>query len=557
MARKSRKNTEATPEEKAAQSNYNHNSSYNRPTYKVAAYIRLSVEDNNRRGDSLDTQKNILQNYLTANPELRLHDYYVDNGTTGTNFSRPAFQKMLSDAEDGVINCIIVKDLSRFGRNVIDTGYYIEKYLPSIKVRFIAVTDDFDSHSVNPADGIMLPLKNMINEAYSLDIGRKIKAQQRQAMQAGDYVGGRPPYGYLKHPDNCHKLIIDPDTAPVVQQIFEWAYQKAGLEDMARRLNEAGVITPSYAKKAKGLITNDNLLGNSKWQTRTIAVILSCETYTGDLVQGKSKVISHKQVPADKSEWIVVRNTHEPIISREIFNAVQTYREQIKKKAIKKPKTPFTPNIFKSKIICGYCGGHLHRRRQKLVSKDVYWFICLSNSRIARGTCPVYSITEEGLLSSLLAVIQKHADVVVGKTIKLRDNKLIIENGRTKIKSELTALRQETDKDSRLLKSLYESLVSGIITQDEYKELRAAYEKKITERLNRINALESRQYEFEAQMDEYLELSDLIGNVGNCGDITAAIINKLIGKIQVFSDRSIEVDFRFNSGFERIFEVVV
>ncbi len=188
----------------------------------------------------------------------------------------------------------------------------------------MAVTDDYDSSCLNSSDGIMLPLKNMINEAYALDIGRKIKAQQRQAMQAGEYIGARPPYGYLKHPDNCHQLIIDPETAPVVRQIFEWAYEKAGINDIVRRLNEAGIMTPSHARKAIGLITHENLLGKkNKWQTRTISSILANAVYTGDLVQGKSKTVMHSQTPADESEWITVRGTHEAIVSREMYETGQ------------------------------------------------------------------------------------------------------------------------------------------------------------------------------------------------------------------------------------------
>jgi DNA invertase Pin-like site-specific DNA recombinase len=547
MARKSRKNLEAVTEAVSV-----------KITYNVAAYIRLSVEDNKKRGDSVETQKGILETYLEANPEMRLHDFYIDNGTSGTNFHRPAFQKMLTDAENGVINCIIVKDLSRFGRNVIDTGYYIEKYLPSLKVRFVAVTDDFDSSNVNPSDGIMLPLKNMINEAYALDIGKKIKAQQRQAMQAGEYVGARPPYGYLKHPGNCHKLIIDPETAPVVQQIFQWAYEKVGLTEITRRLNEAGITTPSHARKAIGLITHENLLGKkNKWQTRTIGKILSSEIYTGDMVQGKSKSIMHKQTPVDESEWIIVRGTHESIISHEMYAAVQVYRKQVAEEFVQRTITPYTPNMFKGKIFCGHCGDSLHRQRGWKRKKDgvqVFVFHCLANSRIARDSCPPYCIPEHELIDALLTVIKKHADAVIGTSMKLRKNQSSIDAGRLKVKSELTALKQDMDKDSRLLKSLYESLVSGVITTDEYKELREGYEKKIADGLKSVKELESRQKELEKQMSEYLELSDLIAKVKGCGDITAALIERLIERIRVFHDRSIEVEFRFNSGFERLCE---
>ena len=207
MARKSRKN-----QAQAA-------AAVQEPAIRVALYIRLSVEDSKSGSISIETQKMFLNHYVEGQPEMFVYDTYIDNGATGTNFHRPGFQQMLSDIEAGHVNCVIVKDLSRLGRNTIDTGYYIERYFPQHKVRFIAVTDQYDSD--NPDDlhaGIILPLKNMINEAYALDIGRKIKAQQRQAMKDGEFVGARPPYGYLKSPDNCHKLIVDPMTAPVVRQ---------------------------------------------------------------------------------------------------------------------------------------------------------------------------------------------------------------------------------------------------------------------------------------------------------------------------------------------------
>ena len=233
-------------------------------------------------------------------------------------------RQMLSDIEAGIINCVIVKDLSRLGRNVIDTGYYIERYFPMQKVRFIAINDHYDSASPeNAHDGIIIPLRNMINEAYALDIGRKIKAQQRQAMKDGKYVGARTPYGYLKDPDDCHQLIVDPVAAEVVKTMFQWAAEGVGLNTIAVRLNEAGYLAPSHYKQTLGEIANENLIGNGHWQTRTVAKILKAEVYTGDLVQGVSKTVDHRQVKASTDEWTVVRGTHEPIISRELFEAVQ------------------------------------------------------------------------------------------------------------------------------------------------------------------------------------------------------------------------------------------
>src|SRR5699024_10556351 len=249
MARKSRKNQTATP--------VCDTSLY----IRTALEIRLSVEDNKKRGHSIENQKLVLENFLAGRPEFVVYNTYVDNGATGTNFHRPGFQQMLSDIEAGLIDCVIVKDLSRLGRNSIDTGYYIEQYFRAHQIRFIALTDQFDTADAsNLHGGIMLPLKNMINEAYALDIGRKIKAQARQAMKDGEYIGARAPYGYRKDPENCHKLLIDPEAAEVVFQIFQWAYEHVGLNDIARRLNEQGIQTPSHRKRATGEITHENLV---------------------------------------------------------------------------------------------------------------------------------------------------------------------------------------------------------------------------------------------------------------------------------------------------------
>lgn len=546
MARKSRKNIEVvTPETLCAP-----------VVYKAGGYIRLSVEDNHKKGDSVESQKAILQNHTSLAADIRLHDYYIDNGTTGTNFERPAFKKMLADVEKGVINCIIVKDLSRFGRNAIDTGYYIEKYLPSLRCRFIAVNDDFDTtNDMNSGSSVILPLKNIINEAYALDIGRKIKAQQQEAMKSGDYVGARPPYGYLKAQDNCHKLIVDRQTAPVVRQIFEWAYEKVGVNDIVRRLNEAGIVTPSHYRRELGLITHENLIGKGAWQTFTVNQILSNEVYVGDMVQGKSKSTCRKQTAVPESEWIRVPNTHEPIISSDIFEAVQRFRKQVMKNAVERTVNPYTPNIFKGKVFCGHCGGALHRQRATRRSMDdVYIFHCLSNSRKARGSCVPYTMPESELTETLLTAIQTHADVVIGKSVKLRKNSSAIEAGREKVKAEFAALRQEVDKNGRMFKSLYESLVSGLITADEYREMREGYETKTRESLARAAELENRQNELEKQISEYCELSGLIENAVNSG-ITCELVDRLVDRIEIYPDRRIEVSFRFDSGFDLISEV--
>ena len=255
MARKSRKGVSAPEQPKKDYMKI----------WRTALYIRLSVEFNGKRGDSLETQRQIMEAYAALCPDLEIVEVYTDNGITGRTFEREAFQQMLADVDAGKINCIMVKDLSRLGRNTIDTGYYIEKYFPLHRVRFIAVNDQFDSEdSENSGNHLIVPLKNMINEAYAADISKKVRAQQNQAMRDGEFVGARPPYGYRKDPDNCHRLLVNEDTAPIVRQIFQWTVDGVALNVIVKRLNEQGVMTPGYYLASIGLITSKKLMGSGK-----------------------------------------------------------------------------------------------------------------------------------------------------------------------------------------------------------------------------------------------------------------------------------------------------
>jgi len=350
MARKSRKTPQPAAEEFICQ-----------PCI-AAGYVRLSSDDRRKKGDSIATQKNIISHFITMNPDIKLYDFYVDNDETGTNFERPAFQKMLADLEGGKINCVIVKDLSRFGRNAIDTGYYIEKYLPSLNVRFISINDSFDTDDGD--GGIIIPLKAVIAEAYAVDIGNKVRSVHRQNIAEGRFVGGRSPYGYLKAPDDCHKLVIDPETAPVVRQIFEWAAQGVRPYKITHRLNDAHILPPSRYKFEKGIIVSESIKGCDYWKPATITEILRDKVYQGDMVQGKTRKVNHRRVEVAPDEWITVENTHEPIVSHELFESVRVMLAQMSE-YIKNPSVPYTPNIFMGKVFCGHCGFVMHRHRNK------------------------------------------------------------------------------------------------------------------------------------------------------------------------------------------------
>ena len=518
----------------------------------VALYIRLSVEDNKKRGCSVENQKLVLNDFLADKPDFVVYDTYIDNGATGTNFHRPGFQQMLSDIEAGHIDCVIVKDLSRLGRNSIDTGYYIEQYFHTHNVRFIAVTDQFDTADPGSLhSGIMLPLKNMINEAYALDIGRKIKAQARQAMKDGDYIGARAPYGYRKDPDNCHKLLIDEDTAPVVRQIFEWAHGHVALNRIVRNLNEMGITAPSHYKKSTGEITSPGLIGSGKWQTRTVMKILESEVYTGDLVQGKTKIVDHQQVKAGEDNLIIARRTHEPIISYELFTAVQEYRKQICEESRAVPKRPYTPNIFKGKVFCADCGRSLHRQRaERKKGPDVYWFHCLTNSRVAKDSCKGVMMQETELIATVTAILEKELSVALGMSLPLFQLEAKQKKDKDRLKTQMSARRQETEKKRRLIRGLYENFVQGILTNVEYFELKADYEESIRTLSGEIEALEKDMDALDSRLVRCRSMEKDAKSLTQDHALTAELIDRLIERIEIDHERNIHVTFRFKSEFQ-------
>ncbi|MDR0916423.1 MAG: recombinase family protein [Oscillospiraceae bacterium] len=537
MARKSRKNAAETVKTATVTA-----------AYQAAAYVRLSSDDKRKRGDSIETQQAIISNYLALASDVTLRETYIDNSMTGTNFARPAFQKMLADCESGRINCIIVKDLSRFGRNMLDTGYYLQRYLPSLGVRVIAINDGFDS--IESDGGILLPLKNMINEAYALDIGRKCRAVQQQYIESGAFVGSLPPYGYLKDPQDCHRLVIDPETAPNVRQIFEWAADGIVKVEIVRRLNDAGITSPGHYKREKGFIRDERLIGKGFWQIRMLTNLLSDMVYCGDLVQGKDRQYNNKRIDIPREDWITVRNTHEPIVSRELFAAANNALDRAAKAETDKrgAKTPYAPNVFKSKVFCGHCGHAMHYHR----SKTVYWFHCVSQSVLGRTTCVQVSLKSADLKASVLALLQKHTEVITGKYLELRRNPALSDGGDAALKSELTAIRQELEKNRNFMRSLYESLVTAVITPDEFSDMKQSYESKIAALTSRADALQNERRELQRQLDEYRELSERVNSVECESDLTAELVDALIEKICVYRDKSFEVHFRFKDEFGEV-----
>ncbi len=306
--------------------------------YNTAIYARLSVEDRyGMKNDSIDNQICLIKQYVVERPCLKLRAEFSDNGETGTNFRRAGFNAMMEEIKAGRINCVVVKDLSRFGRNYIETGEYLEKIFPFMGVRFISVNDGLDSEISNySTDALIVNLKNLINDIYAKDISHKTISSVRMMQKNGEHLG-MAPYGYLKSSEDKHKLVVDETTAPVVRDIFRWKAEGLGDRLIARRLNDMRIPTPTKVKLESGIQKDAGRCKHFIWCVRTIYRITTNPMYLGHMTQGRTRQALCDNMPVksqSRSEWIIVENTHEPIVDKATFDKAQEARERNKHERI-------------------------------------------------------------------------------------------------------------------------------------------------------------------------------------------------------------------------------
>jgi DNA invertase Pin-like site-specific DNA recombinase len=520
MARKSRKGVEAAVPLRE------------NPITRVGAYVRLSAIDKKHKGDSLENQQSIISAYIAEQPGLELVETYIDNGLTGQTFERPAFQRMLADMESGKINCCVTKDLSRLGRNAIDMGYYIEKYFPSHHIRYVAVTDNYDSAAMksagNSCGGMMVSLKNMVNEAYALDIGRKIRATTQMHIRSGGFVGRLPPYGYLKSVEDCHKLVPDTYAAGIVRRIFDMAAGGQGVTAILDWLNGNGVLPPKRYFYSIGLASDKDASGHIHWNKGTVRKLLKNRVYTGDMVQGKTKIVNHIEVRLPQSEWVITENTHESIVSRALFAQVQE-----RYATDEKPKARKQDNIFRRKVYCGHCGHAMCR----IHNNRSYRFACTTRQDYAKDDCVLVSINENTVKEILLESLREQAaildDTSSATAVKPVDD------------AALRSIQTETQRSERYLKGIYESLISGDLTDTEYREMKKSYEAKIAALTARERALRETARLAALESTSRRKAADSIGAVHCVDDLTAEVVDALVDKILVFEDKRIEISFKF------------
>ena len=332
--------------------------------YKAAAYLRLSyTDDRSTESDSITNQKKLIEDYVAKHPEIELVSERVDDGYSGILFDRPAFQAMLSDIKNGMVNCVIVKDLSRLGREHVDTSRYLRQIFPAFGVRFIAVTDHIDSEDEHTGDDLVVSIKSILNDNYCRDISIKTRSALQAKRQNGDYVGACPIYGYQRDPENKNHLIPDEYAARVVRDIYRRRIDGASAARIADELNQLGVLSPLAYKISRGLPHPSGGYADhpdAKWSAVTVIRILQDETYTGTLVQGRQTTHNYKlknQIKKSPEEWVRTENAHETIISRQDFDLVQKLAQLDTRAAADKDSV----YLFSGILVCGCCGGRITR----------------------------------------------------------------------------------------------------------------------------------------------------------------------------------------------------
>ena len=529
--------------------------------WKTALYVRLSVEDNGKESDSVENQTALLEEYVANHPHLKKTALFVDNGYTGTDFLRPEFTRMMEAVQDGLVDCVVVKDLSRLGRNYIETSQFIEKICPFYGLRFIAVNDSYDTATVTSEGQLSASLSNIVNDYYAKDISRKVTSALRAKMERGDYIGNYAPHGYRKDPENKNHLLIDPETAPVIQQIFEWRAEGISYMGINKRLNDAGIPSPSQLKFNNGIETNNNKKKRTVlWNKHKITEILKDIVYIGHIAQKKGSQCLYGGIPyhiTSEEEWIVVKNTHEPLISEELFEKVQQINnavlERAKANAGKYDHLPKEKNIYGKKFVCAECGAimKLHRSFSTKKDKVYFTFKCPTYAEHGSRGCSDIKMRKADLDEAVFTFIKSQMDVFIDMENTLR-RLLAMKKAKLKqnnTQQEIKALRQKLANKQSLLSGLYVDLKEGMLSQDEYGHHREIITADIKALETNLAELENAKNETEEQITGEMKWKFMIQRFYDAREMTAEMADAFIESMKLHEDGSLEIKLSYMDEF--------
>lgn len=504
--------------------------------YKAALYCRLSVDDGNFGGSvSIETQKILLEQYCKDH-KITDYKFYCDDGCSGTNFDRPSFKKMLSDIDEGKINLVIVKDLSRFGRNYVEAGMYVQRFTDS-NIRFIAADDNYDS-LVN-SDDLLFPIKNVVNEMYARDVSKKTKAAKKAKARDGQFIGSKAPFGYKIDPNDRHHLIVDEPAAQVVKRIFRLASEGVGYNKMAKIFREEKVLTPIayFNLNNPDYFKSDYWRKEFDWHVTSIRAILNNEVYLGKLVYGKQRnksMKSKEKVRNPKEDWIVVENCHEPIITQELWDTVHKILN-----AKHRPAKAGEVQMFAGLLYCSDCG-HCLTYSQKQRKDGSYHgaYSCWMYKTHSKEYCASHYITFDTIYELVLIDIQRNLfqyrkNTDKFKSILSRKYQSDSQKQAEQITLEYEQKQKRCEELDKIISRLYEDNVLGRIGDERYESMSQSYELKQVEIKKALPILKSKIDELKRQSDCADNFINVIKKYTIIDKLDAAILNELIDKIVV------------------------
>ena len=524
--------------------------------WNVGGYVRLSVMETRDRKDSqaLSNQMELLRGFVAQKPDLKLCGLYADNGQTGTNFDRSEFQRMMADIRAGRINCVVVKDLSRFGRNAMEAGDYLERVFPFMGVRFISIGDGFDSSEPNAAYTLTVMLRNLLNEVYSMDISRKSGSVLRQKQQRGEFIGAFASYGYLRDPKDVHKIIVDPETAPIVREIFRRAAEGEGVRSILRWLNTEGIPSPGTYRYQKGICLDKRFAdGKPKpWGQMTVKNMLQSSVYLGHMVQGRRRSEFYAGIPdhhLPPSEWTVVENTHEPIIDQVTFDRVQAHikaaKEQYHANVGKYDQLGSEDNVFQGLVYCADCGRPMVRYKSVTCkgTKLTYRYICPNYANLLqRSGCAYKYLPDEDLKDVLGRLIAQEAALAVDTAALLEQKR---DTGPTVIDLKLARAKTEWDSLARLRERLMRDFLAGVLNKEDHDRMKQRYAQEAADLEQSIAQLQKEQRREKRLLTTRNPWLAAFRKHQNKVELTRELTQALVDRITVYAENRVEIQLKY------------
>ena len=529
--------------------------------WKAALYIRLSRDDGDKlESNSITSQREILKEWLKLHPDIEAYDFYIDDGWSGTDFNRPGFQRMMDDIHAGNVNCVIVKDLSRFCRNASEGGRYLDDIFVRLRIRFIALNNGLDTFSGNmnaATQLISVGVTNVINESVAATTSVNVRGTLNMNRKQGKFIGSFATYGYLKDPDDRHKLIIDEEAASVVRMIFDKYISGTSIVGIAKELNAMGIPNPSAYKKLKGYNyrhpvgdSNDGL-----WPDSSVRRILKNEMYIGNMVQGRNTTVSYKihqcrAVP--KEDWIKVAGTHEAIVSSDTFQKAQSLLGS----HVRKSPSHNQVHLLAGFVRCAKCGRIMSRKTNRHSYGTYHYYRCVTNNRMKPGGCARGSLRVDRIEEAILLLLQKTVEACVEYEILLdRINRS--SNRKTESDNLQKRIRQqkaEKEKCTKAMADLYPDWKSGILTQQEYITIKSNLNDKLERLDTSIQTLETTAKQYESGVGRENAFLASFRKYGTITELTRPMLLELVKEIRVYDKDRIEIELNFRDEYAMLME---